>query len=454
MALEVGLPTLFREHLRAEPDLLPRGSRVVVAFSGGADSTALLHLLRELTDDLELRLIAAHFDHTVRQDSSSDAVRAGRVAASLGLPFHLGRPSKPPAITQADLRRARHEWLSELAAGEDADRIALAHQADDQAETVLFRVMRGTGMEGLAGIPARRGLIARPLLPFRRADLRSYLDDRGMPWVDDPSNRDRRWARARIRHEVIPVLEARAGDTVDRLLALSRAAGVARELTGQMAGLVLARAESAGGSSGRVELDATVLQAAGGELTAAVVRRVARRRGVELTRGGTRAAVEFMRRGRSGSYVTIGSGLRVMREFDRIVLTGEPDPALSGEVVVHPMRGEGRMRIGDRTLSVRWRPILRHRGSSDCIAVAVSPGHYPLMFRGWRCGDRIRLPGGTRKLKKWFGDRRVPVSERVRRPVLADRSGNVLWVEGLGAAVGVDRAGETHSMLEFDLRYE
>ena len=86
--------------------------------------------------------------------------------------------------------------------------------------------------------------------------------------------------------------------------------------------------------------------------------------------------------------------------------------------------------------------------------MVVSPGHYPLMFRGWRYGDRIRLPGGTRKLKKLFGDRRVPVSERMRRPVLADRSGNVLWVEGLGTAVGSDRGGEIHSMLEFDLRYE
>lgn len=454
MALEVGLPTLFSEHLRAEPGLLPRGSRVVVAFSGGADSTALLHLMHERAADLDLSLLVAHFDHAIREGSRRDAARARSVAASLGLPFHLGRPFPPPAINQADLRRVRYAWLHELAAGEQADRIALGHQADDQAETVLFRVMRGSGLEGLAGIPTRRGRIVRPLLPFRRAELRRYLEGRATTWQDDPGNRDRRWARARIRHDIMPVLESGGGEAVDRLLRLSRAAGLARQLTRQMTALLLARAERAGGSPGRVVLDVTALQRAGSELAGAAFREVARRWGIDLTRGGTRAAVEFMSRGRSGSYVTIGGGLRVIREFDRIVVSSEQDPMPSGEVVVHPVRGEGRMRIGGRTLSVRWRPITKPRRVKDCIAVAVSPGHYPLLFRGWRYGDRIRLPGGTRKLKKWFGDRRVPVSERARRPVLADRSGNVLWVEGLGAAVGVDRAEETHSMLEFDLRYE
>ncbi len=103
---------------------------------------------------------------------------------------------------------------------------------------------------------------------------------------------------------------------------------------------------------------------------------------------------------------------------------------------------------------VRWRPVAGAGALPKRIAVAVSPGHYPLMFRGWRAGDRIRLAGGTRKLKKLFGDRRIPLSERARLPVLADRLGNILWIDGLAVAESDPVAGADVSYLEFELSDE
>lgn len=453
-AVSRDLPARLRAHLSAEPELIPPGSSVVVALSGGPDSTALLHLLSELAADLDLHLEAAHFDHRVRAGSGNDALRALDLATHLGLPCHVGRPRLPPRLNQASLRNARYHWMEELVRDRKADRLAVGHHADDQAETVLFRVMRGTDLRGLAGVPARRGPIVRPLLPFRRRDLGSYVQGIGASWIDDPSNADRRWVRVRIRTDAIPVMERAAPDTVQRLLALGRAADRANDLSERVATALLLEAEVRPARLGRVELDRTSLSRGGSELIAVALRRVARAHGIALTAGGTRAGVEFISEGRSGGRVMIGGGLEVSREYDRIVIAWEAASVCPDDLLVYECAGRGSVRIGERAWEVQWRPLSGGAPQSERIAVAVAPGHYPLMFRGWRDGDRIRLAGGTRKLKKLFGDRRIPVSERARLPVLADRLGNILWIEGVATAEP-DRAEEhDYSLLEFELRHE
>jgi tRNA(Ile)-lysidine synthetase-like protein len=146
--------------------------------------------------------------------------------------------------------------------------------------------------------------------------------------------------------------------------------------------------------------------------------------------------------------------MELRREYDRILLGRAAPTPPPGGLRVDESPGEGRLSVGDRPIAVCWRPLSGGFPHPDRIAVAVPAGHYPLMFRGWRAGDRIRLAGGTRKLKKLFGDRRVPVSERRRRPVLADRKGNVLWIEGLATAVTDHAPGGRASYLEFELRHE
>lgn len=447
------LPARLRSHLSRHPDLIPSGSRVVVALSGGPDSTALLRLLHELAPDLDLQIEVAHFDHRVRSGSENDADRARSMAADLGVPFHEGRPEEPPRVAQASLRDARYRWLNEVVISRAADRLAVGHHAGDQAETVLFRLMRGTDLRGLAGIPACRDSIVRPLLPFVRADLDAYLEALGVSPLVDPSNWDRRWARVRLRLEVIPALERRAPGTVRLLVALAESAARALELTDRAAAYLLAEAEVGPSREARRELSRAGLLHGGPELLAIALRQVARDLGVALTAGGTRAAAEFISEGRSGGRVMIGGGLEISREYDRIAIGPHTRPSSPSAVLVRERPGDGRLRIGGRALRVRWRPVADTGALPERIAVAVPPGHYPLMFRGWEAGDRIRLSGGTRKLKKVFGDRRIPVSERGRIPVLADRMGNVLWIEGLATADTSAVEGE-HSLLEFELRNE
>ncbi len=448
------LPALLRAWLCAQPDLLPAGSTVIVALSGGPDSAALLHLLSGLAASLDLRLEAAHFDHQMRAGSGADAKLAARLAADVGVPCHQGVPAAPPRPKQASLRDVRYAWLQELAGERRADRLAVGHHADDQAETVLFRLMRGTDLRGLAGMPLRRGRIVRPLLPFRRRAVIAYLEELGAPWLEDPSNMDRRWARVRIRTEVIPGLERLNPAAVPRLLALSAAAARATGLAERLAARLLAEATVGSARQGHLELSRETLCLAGTELAAVALRQAARAAGVELTAGGTRAGVEFISEGRSGGRVNLGGGLELWREYDRVVIGRPVEPVRPEALLVHGRTGAGRVRIGERALVVRWRPVTRAAALPERIAVAVSPGHYPLMFRGWRAGDRIRLAGGTRKLKKLFADRRIPLSERARLPVLADRLGNILWIEGLAVAENDEESGTNVSFLEFELSYE
>jgi len=427
---------------------------VIVAVSGGPDSTALLHLLSRLAPELDLRLEVAHFDHGVRASSSADGERTGDLSARLGLPFHLGAPDRPLNVDQASLRDSRYGWLAAITRSRNADRLAVGHHADDQAETVLFRVMRGTDLRGLGGIPARREAIVRPLLPFRRWELIEYLELLSETWIEDPSNADPRWVRARLRADVLPAVELACPGATARLVNLGRAAQAATDLVEGLAARLLGESVLPSARPGRVELARDRLLRAGTELQSLALIVLARTAGIALSAGGTRAGVEFISVGRSGSRVAIGGGLEVAREFDRIVIGGSAASTTVSELEVHEGTGAGVVRIGERELAVRWRPAVPGSRPPGRIAVAVSPGHYPLMFRGWRHGDRIRLAGGTRKLKKLFGDHRIPVSERVRVPVLADRLGNVLWVEGLATADAERGNTRGVSLVEFDLRDE
>lgn len=202
--LDLVAATIIR-YLMFEP-----GQKAGIAVSGGADSVCLLDVLRELAPRWNLRLHVLHLDHGIRAEASrQDAEFVRKLAAQLGFPFHL-KAVKLSAATrnlEQSAREARIEFFTALISDGVVDRIALGHTRSDQAETVLFRLLRGAGTTGLAGVrPVTSNGFVRPLIELPRDRILAYLKERGLEWREDATNRHTRFARNRIRHELLPYL--------------------------------------------------------------------------------------------------------------------------------------------------------------------------------------------------------------------------------------------------------
>src|ERR1700676_1957665 len=193
--------------------MIRSGDPVGIGVSGGADSVALLRLLAGLRAQLGVRLFVLHFHHQLRgADADEDEMFVAGLARDLGFDFVPGRAdvageARRNALNLEDAaRRLRYQFFALVAAAQGLNRVAVAHTADDQAETVLAHLLRGTGLTGLAGIYPVAGLIVRPLLDLQREELREFLSDLGQPWREDATNQDTSRMRARIRHQLIPLL--------------------------------------------------------------------------------------------------------------------------------------------------------------------------------------------------------------------------------------------------------
>ena len=196
---------------------------VLVACSGGPDSTAMVHVLHRLREEWGIALTVASVDHGLRLAAQGEVAAVGRFAAELGLPFRALRVSVPSGSSvQGRARQVRYQALREAARDVGATTVAVGHTRDDQAETVLGRLLRGASVEGLAGIAPRRGDgVIRPLLDASREEVRSYVHHHRLPTVKDPSNEDARFLRVRIRHELIPHLTELDSNVVDHLADLA-----------------------------------------------------------------------------------------------------------------------------------------------------------------------------------------------------------------------------------------
>ncbi len=237
------LHTLEQQLLAAWPPGVWRDVTVVVAVSGGADSVALLRALAAVSQQPPGRLVVAHFNHQLRgQESDEDERFVRRLSQQLNLPLEVGAACSlgdgPPLRQEAELRQRRYRFLEEVAERTASRYVATAHTADDQAETVLHRIVRGTSLAGLSGIPVSRRLnqlttIVRPMLAIDRALVLQYLSDRNQPHRVDSSNHSLDYTRNRIRHQLLPLLAQHYNPQVSHaLLRLSRLAGEAQDLIG------------------------------------------------------------------------------------------------------------------------------------------------------------------------------------------------------------------------------
>jgi tRNA(Ile)-lysidine synthase len=424
---------------------------VVVALSGGLDSAVLLHLLRFRVPDLDLRLFAAHFDHRMRASSHADADWVSGLCRAWQVPLERGATSVA-LRSEAQARAARYDFLRAAVRQQDAALLATGHHADDQAETVLFRIVRGTGIAGLRGIAEKRGALIRPLLPFHRAELAGYATACRLGWREDPTNRLLRYARNRIRHEILPRLEEIAPGAADALVGL---AASAREIE-EGWDWVLDRCETESireQNASSIELARPVLLSYHPALRARLLRRGVGKLGGRLDRTGTGLALEFISSGASGTGIQIRGGLRLEREFDRIRIRragAGPGPAERPLIIPEAAAGAGAAVVGGRVFRLRWSyesgaetaETVDRRADASGASFDPTALRFPLVVRGWNAGDRIRLAAGTKKLKKLFGERRIGRSSRARIAVLADAEGRVLWAHGVArAAVAEPKPG-------------
>lgn len=417
---------------------------LVVGVSGGLDSMTLLFLLKRLARRAEraspLRLQVVHVDHRMRAGSDADARWVARTCAGWNVPCQV-RAAPAPVRSEAEGRELRYRLFEEARRQLDPGAwVTTAHTADDQAETVLFRAARGAGPHGLAGIlPLRAPFVVRPLLSFRRRELAAFADRHGVPFREDPSNRDSRWTRNRLRRHVLPALEeAVPGATA----ALATLADTCRRQTAALDHLLDDRIEAASATDSRggppppggLSLDIDALRSLPDSLLALVLRRALARVGGRPGRAGTRELARFVREARSGRRTSVKGGVVVLASLGQLRLRpardrGEP-PTPSAVRIADRSRGEGDYQRGAHRVQVAWGPS-PPAGFPFVACLSLPEVEFPLAVRPWRPGDRVSLPYGKKKVKKLLLEARIPADRRDGVPVLVGATGAVLWLPGL-----------------------
>lgn len=472
--------------IRRDRAILP-GHRVAVAVSGGADSVALLRILTGLADELGITVAVAHMNHSLRgKESETDAQFVEDLAKEFGLRFEqrvedAGAIAKREGWNLEDAgRRLRRSFFDSLVAEEIADRIVVAHTADDQAETVLAHVMRGTGTSGLGGIYPVAGPVVRPLLEIRRQELRDYLGELKQEWREDATNDDTSRMRARIRKGLLPLIEKDFSPAI--VGHLNELARLAREEEAYWDALVDERYGELVANTGEgFRISAKDLlepwrRQNGSSDTGTAMRTVTERlirRAYEAVRGDKRelsarhveSVIELAGNLQSGRSVELPQGIVARREFNDLVFARVGDgrrargageavaPAGSYEYVVGlPLRESTTVAVVETGKRLSLNLIDWPNSQSDTIrdthALDADLLCSPLILRNWRPGDSYRPRGRreARKLKQMMLAERVPARERESWPVL-ESGGRVVWALGMAPADEFSAKGETRKGL-------
>ncbi len=423
--------------------MIAPGDKVLAACSGGPDSVALCRLLLELRKDMPLDILVAHFNHRLRPSASADEDFVRKMAETWVLP--LVRESRNVRLyatrRKINLEEAgrilRYDFLERSARKAGATKIATGHSMTDQAETFLMRILRGTGLTGLRGIApvslaAGRPLV-RPLIEIKRDQILAFLQKKGIPFREDETNLDRRYLRNRIRHELLPLLEAsyqpRAVERLSRLSALLREE---EELLDEF---VRALAEPfISGDETKAVLDAGMLALLPPSLARRVTREFLRRLKGDL-RSVSFDSVEALCGLKNGKETELPGKMILRREGDRIAMKRPMKKTRSFErrwtgkrllvLGVPGMAFQGKIR------NVGKRQPLKNDDRRSAV-VDYDKLEFPLTVRSRRPGDRYRPLGapGKKKLKEILRAKGTPIEERDSRPVFLSR-GEILWVPGL-----------------------
>ena len=447
------------------------GDRVGVAVSGGADSLALLLLLLELRGELGIVPSVVHFNHKLRgKASDADEKFVAKLAAKHGFEFHSAsadvakQAKKERANLEDAARRVRYDYFRSLVDSGVCSRIAVAHTADDQAETVLAHILRGTGIAGLGGIYPVVGPVFRPLLGIRRGELRTYLRRKKQNWREDTTNRDTKRLRARIRKKLLPLLEKQFQPAIvehlttladlaredeaffDDLLEKSVTA-VARQGDGALcipladlfAGVVKRQLNTE-------DTEKNDFIAMSKRIVRGLVQRVKKKSG-QLSANHVNTVLELARSGKSGSSLWLPGGVEVRRDREALLFRAAPKPEAntnrttnhSFEYDIDLSRGAQNVNVPElgcvfRLRVIDW-PSAGEENDRREMVLDRERLRTPLVLRSWRPGDRFRPSGhqSAHKLKRLLNEKHISRWEREGWPVLTSAEA-LVWARGFPVA--------------------
>lgn len=446
-------------------NMVDRGHRILVAVSGGPDSVALLYALSRVSAGMDIRLHVAHLNHSFRGDESDlDAEYVRELSASLGLESTIEKIDVPGVCeatrssAEEAARHVRYEFLERTADAVGAHRIALAHTADDQIETALMNYLRGTGIDGLAGMPPVRGRIIRPLIEVGRTAVEDYIAENSLHPRLDSTNLQPIYTRNRIRLELLPMLRRQYSSEIGRMilrlaeLARDDSAYLNREADLALHSIALKQDDES------LVLDAEALA----------------KRPIAIKRRVTRQAIRMLKGDITDiGYVHVQSILRLLDaggnfDFDlphgvhvervyggitfRLGVATDSGVSFSYDLLVPGMTEIPEIGISIETsICGHLERYMRPPGGSDVI-LDYDRVSAPMIARSWLPGDRIRPLGmiGSKKLQDIFSDMKVPKRLRCRAPVIAD-SEKIVWVAGLLMSESVMITQNTHKYLHISI---
>jgi tRNA(Ile)-lysidine synthase len=444
----------------ARHEMLHTGDRVGVAVSGGADSVFLLYALRELAPRWNLQLSVVHIEHGIRGDASdSDAGFVRRLAEEFGLPFHLHRADVPALqdnLEQA-ARRVRIGFYRELIESGCLDRVATGHTRSDQAETVLYRVLRGSGLAGLAGIlPVAEPGLVRPLLELTRAEIEDWLCRRSITWREDATNQDRSYARNRLRHDILPLLAESFNPRLEE--ALANLATLAKDEE---------RYWEAEIDRLQPPIQEPVIIPVSALATPAAVARRLIRRFIQTVKGDLRQ-IEFahverilaMAQSSEGHDRVQIPGLDVFRSFEWLRFSKIAPHSTERDFSL-PLPAPGFAELPGTSARIMLQVLEKPEPVEPCATVvneldlerlrSGDDAVPTLELRNWRPGDKYRPAGRSQeeKIKLLFQEGRVPLWERRHWPIIT-YNGIILWTRRFGVAADFAASPGARVVLKVD----
>lgn len=426
---------------------IPSGARVACAVSGGADSMALLWLLHTNAEALGIRLLAAHFNHRLRgaeSDRDEQFVRDFCAQHGIGLTVGSGdvraRSAETGESVEEAARSLRYDFLLSL----PVDRIAVAHNADDNLETMLLNLLRGTGLRGLCGIPPERGRIIRPLLAVSRAQILAYLEQAGITFRTDSTNLQPTCLRNRIRQQVVPQLLQENPRLHAQFARTARYLRQDEAYLQEQAAHLLADSRREGGA-----FCCATLNAAAAPLRSRAVKQLLLDSGLRKPTAKDIEATEWLLLAARPSAQVQLAGVLLRREYD-LLRVGAPQAAQLPETV---LRVPGCTEIPEADLSVFCEFLKKDdffENSTTTFTIKYDMiGQSIIRLRPRQAGDALTTHGGRKTLKKLLIERRIPRAARAALPVLADAEG-VLAVYGIGVNEA-RRAAETEGALKITI---